>query len=290
MMQSFWDLPTHEVQPQAGLRIAEYSLVRKIGGGEISEVWLGVNAARACAAIKIMSRRLDERMPDHKYGFRFLQEGYTMLGLRHPCILRVFQVSCEERWFWIVSEYMACGTVADILDRRGRVPLTEASIIINNVLHALEYAHGRGIIHRDIKPANMLVDNKRQHVVLADFGIMQSTTSGSRLTLHGKMVGTPEYVSPEQARGKLVDPRSDLYSVGAVFYHLLFGRPPFEGTGLEVARHHVRTPLTFPDELMVRDDVRAFIEKAMAKEPESRFASAREMRHALNAILERKES
>lgn len=284
MQQSWYDLPTHDVELTAGLRMAEFTLVEQIGRGAASEVWLADNEYGWRVAIKLLSRHVDAMHPEHRYGYRFMQEAHVMSLMHHPNILPVFRASFDSQFYWMISAYMSDGTLEDWAECSGCFGQRAAVAIADHLLFALQYAHAKGIIHRDIKPENILIDGQRGAFVLADFGTAQHTT-GARITLQKKMIGTVDYVSPEQARGELLDPRSDLYSVGCLLYRLICGDVPFHAENpMEIARMHVKAPLVFPDGVPITPGMRNLIGKAMEKQPDNRFVDAATMRAALAAL------
>ena len=205
---------------------------------------------------------------------RFLREIKVTAKLRHPHILPLFDSGEAGGQLWYTMPYVEGGTLRQRLMKENRLPVEDACRITHDVLAALAYAHQQGIIHRDIKPENILLDGGE--AVLADFGIAQAVTAADteRLTGLGVALGTPAYMSPEQAAGEEADRRSDLYSVGCVLYEMLTGAPPSRG-----ATAQSRT-------LSLPASVRAVVEKALAPDPGLRFGTAVEFAAALGARSE----
>ena len=215
---------------------------------------------------------------------RFLREIKLTANLRHPHILPLFDSGEAQGLLWYTMPYVEGESLRQRLTRDKRLPLQDALRITVNVLAALTYAHEHGIVHRDIKPENILVEGGE--AVLADFGIAQAVTAAGteRLTQMGLALGTPAYMSPEQAAGGEIDRRSDLYSLGCVLYEMLSGEPPFRApTPQAVVAKHLTEP---PPPLQVPDGavparVAEALDKAMAKSPADRFGTAAEFGDAL---------
>jgi serine/threonine-protein kinase len=207
---------------------------------------------------------------------RFLREIETTAGLRHPHILPLYDSGHESGVLFYVMPFVEGPSLRDHLDREGQLPLDDALRIAGEVAEALSYAHSRGVIHRDIKPENILLENG--HAMVADFGIAHavSESGGEKLTRIGAALGTPLYMSPEQANAEAVDPRSDLYSLACVVYEMLAGAPPFNGPTVFVviARHALDpVPALRTARPGVPPPVAEAIERALAKTPADRFAT-----------------
>lgn len=279
------DEVTQIIRPKAGMRFAEFVFDRQIGEGAASEVWLAHDFFGERAAIKIVTRSEDRQFEDRHYARRLLIEGETMLNLHHPNILHVKRTGMDIHWYYMIMAYVTGGTVASALERKGRMPLHQALAVTNNVLHALEYAHARGIVHRDIKPQNILLDPPAGRVLLADFGILYRQRKASdRMTLPGKVLGTAAYMAPEQVRGRDLDARTDLYAVGCMLYEMLYGQPPFGkkyGDDLAIARRQVSEPVVFPATPALSHQLQAVIGRVLEKEPAKRYQHAAAFRRAL---------
>ena len=201
--------------------------------------------------------------------------------------MNVFDWGIEDSIYYLVMEYVEGRDLKDIILQGGPLLPERAVEIAMSICLALEAAHAQGIVHRDIKPQNVIVtyDNK---IKVMDFGIAR-TTGGSAMTQTGTIMGTAQYISPEQAQGRSADPRSDLYSLGVVLYEMLTGKVPFDGDNpVSIAYKHVREDPLPPS--MVNPDVspglEAVVMKALAKNPENRYQSAVEMRSDLERCLE----
>jgi serine/threonine protein kinase len=237
-------------------------------------------------AVKVLPTYLAH---DPNFAARFRREARAIAKLEHPHVLRVYDSGQEGELSYIVMRYVEGGTVKNILGRP--LALDRVVDIIAQVGEALDYAHQQGIIHRDVKPANVLMDRGRW-ALLADFGLAKMAASSVQITKTGVGVGTPAYMSPEQAQGKPVDARSDIYSLGIVLFEMLTGRVPFEAdTPLAILIKHLTAPLPLPREVNpdIPEPVERVILKAVAKAPEDRFQRVSEMVEALRRAAMRKE-
>jgi non-specific serine/threonine protein kinase len=233
-------------------------------------------------AVKVLRPELAESLGID----RFLREITTTANLRHPHILPLYDSGEADGHLFYVMPFVEGETLRDRLSREAQLPLDEALGLADEIADALHYAHSRGVVHRDIKPENILLENG--HAVVADFGIASavSTAGSEKLTMTGMALGTPHYMSPEQASGDAVDSRTDLYALGCVLYEMLAGAPPFNGpTAMAVLARHAIDPV--PSLRTVRPAVSAAIagvvERALAKTPVDRFATVQEWRRALDA-------
>ena len=213
---------------------------------------------------------------------RFKRELKLVASLEHPAIVPVYDVGEDDDQPFFVMRYMSGGSLAAMI-KKGRLSLSDAAVIIERLASALDHAHSKGIIHRDIKPDNVLFD-AGNNPYLSDFGVAKFTETSVSATGHDVM-GTPAYISPEQARGENVDHRADIYGLGAILYEMLAGKRPYPGdTVIGVAVQHVNDPI--PDILMDRPDlpveVDAIIKTAMAKDKEKRYNTALELALALS--------
>jgi hypothetical protein len=215
-------------------------------------------------------------------------------ALRHPNVVWVFDFDVEDGLSYIVMEYLEGDSLKTRLNdyrvRGERMPLGEVVRILLDVLDGLAYAHSEGMIHRDLKPGNVLL-TKRGDAVLSDFGIAQ-IVGGTRHTLPGALMGTVSYMAPEQGREGRSDRRSDIYSVGVIFYEMLVQRPPFEAdTPLAVLMKHVSDPLPLPREIdpSIPEPFERVILRALAKDPDDRYQCAAEMARALREAAQEAE-
>src|SRR5262249_27770414 len=198
-------------------------------------------------------------------------------GLSHPNIVSIFDRGRAEGTYYIAMEYLDGRTLKELLVRNGPTPVPIAIDYARQILSALSFAHRNGIVHRDIKPHNIVVGGDGR-LKVTDFGIARS--GASQMTEAGSIVGTAQYLSPEQARGAPVDPRSDLYSLGIVLYEMLTGSVPFTGdAAVEIAMKHLSAIPDPPSKLRpeVSHDLDAIVMRALAKDPDQRYASAEEM-------------
>ncbi|GAA4817051.1 Stk1 family PASTA domain-containing Ser/Thr kinase [Nocardioides caeni] len=272
-----------------------YELAELLGRGGMAEVRKGTDTR--LGRIVAVKRLRSDLASDATFQARFRREAQSSASLNHPAIVSVYDTG-EERTVqadgssevvpYIVMEYVAGRTLRDIL-REGRKILPERALeITSGVLSALDYSHRAGIIHRDIKPGNVMLTPSGD-VKVMDFGIARAISDAqSSMTQTAAVVGTAQYLSPEQARGETVDSRSDVYSAGCLLYELLTGRPPFVGDSpVAVAYQHVREPAVPPSrhEADLTPQVDAIVMKALAKRVEDRYQSAAQMRADIERYL-----
>jgi serine/threonine-protein kinase len=262
-----------------------YALHRQIGAGGMGRVFEAVDRQTGeRVAVKLMFARKEA---EPKALLRFQQEGALLLGMSHPNIVRVYGSFVEEHASCIAMELLEGSTLAEVL-REGPLPLERAKSLILQILSALEAAHERGIVHRDVKPQNVMVLNGDQ-VKVMDFGVARLARSGTdtTLTTTGMSLGTPLYMAPEQIHGDKVDARTDLYAAGALLYHMLTGRRPFEAEDpLAVAFMQVNEAPVTLRALRPRlpGEWDAVVLRALAKSPADRFQSAVAMGRAVAAL------
>lgn len=268
-------------------RIGErYDLQRVIGVGGMARVYLAHDRwLNREVAAKILDPAL---AADPTFVERFRREAQAAAALNHPNIVTIFDTGATEDSYFIVMEYVPGPNLKEDLLARGPLPETDALAIGAQIATALAAAHHRGLIHRDIKPHNVLLTPEGRAKV-TDFGIARAA-GASPLTATQVVMGSAQYIAPEQALHQPVDGRTDLYSLGIVLYELLAGRPPFAGDSLvAVAMQQVHAPL--PSLRALRPDLapetEAVITRALAKDPAARFPTADAMRHALDAARQR---
>ena len=259
-----------------------YRLERKLGSGGMADVWLAEDQELGRhVAVKILHERYSN---DEQFVERFRREATHAAGLSHPNIVSIYDRGVADGSYYIVMEYVEGRTLKELIVTRGPCPLPVAISYTRQILAALRYAHKNGIIHRDIKPHNVIVDREGR-VKVADFGIARA--GASEMTEAGSIVGTAQYLSPEQARGAPVDESSDLYSTGILLFELLTGKVPFTGeTPVEIAMKHLSQVPPAPSSVRseVPHDLDLVVLRALAKEPADRYRSAKEMDRDLELV------
>jgi beta-lactam-binding protein with PASTA domain/tRNA A-37 threonylcarbamoyl transferase component Bud32 len=269
-----------------------YELGELLGRGGMAEVRQAVDQ-RLGRSVAVKQLRADLAV-DPTFQARFRREAQSAAGLNHPTIVAVYDTGEEIDPLsgvsipYIVMELVEGPTLRDVL-REGRKILPERALeLTQGVLEALSYSHKAGIVHRDIKPANVML-TPNGGVKVMDFGIARAVADTSAtMTQTAAVIGTAQYLSPEQARGETVDARSDLYSTGCLLYELLAGRPPFVGDSpVSVAYQHVREAPVPPSQLdpEITPEIDAVVLKALAKDPDDRYQSAAEMRADISRLL-----
>jgi uncharacterized protein YraI len=260
--------------------LGQYQILREIGRGGMAVVYEAYQASlNRTVAVKVLPQQLAF---DKTFVQRFLREARAAAKLEHPNIVAIHDVGEYAGHYYIVMQKLAGEPLNGLIQRAGRLPLARAVRIVTQVAEALDYAHTHGIVHRDIKPANIIVGDG-DRTWLTDFGIAKAA-EGTQVTQTGVVVGTPEYMSPEQATGKPVGPASDIYSLGIVLYQMLTGRVPFEADSTPALLYkHVYDPpaplRTYAPELPAQ--VEAALAKALAKDPADRYRTAGEFAGAL---------
>ena len=269
----------------SGRKLGGYRVVRRLGSGAMADVYLAEQESLSRqVAVKVLR---GETLLHPTAVQRFGQEARAAAALVHGNIVQIHEVACIDGIHFLAEEYVAGPTLKLWLAKRGPLTAQQALTVLAQVGSALVRAAQQGVVHRDIKPENLLVSPAGE-VKVADFGLARllDSTAGLDLTQHGTALGTPLYMSPEQAEGGAVDTRSDLYSLGATVYHLLAGRPPFAGaTSVAVAIAHVQEPLVPISRL--RPDLPpaldAILDRLLAKSPADRFQSPTELLQAVEA-------
>ncbi|GGM78092.1 serine/threonine protein kinase [Longimycelium tulufanense] len=267
-----------------------YELGETLGYGGMSEVHRGrdVRLGRD-VAVKVLRADLAR---DPQFQLRFRREAQNAAALNHPAIVAVYDTGETETEYgplpYIVMEYVDGRTLRDIIKSEGPVQPRRAMEIMADVCAALDFSHRHGIVHRDVKPANVMI-TRSGAVKVMDFGIARAVADGqAAVTQTAAVIGTAQYLSPEQARGESVDARSDVYATGCVLFELLTGEPPFTGDSpVAVAYQHVREDPRAPSAVnpQVPQTLDAIVLKAMSKNPANRYQSAAEMRADLVRVL-----
>src|SRR6185295_15350866 len=262
---------------------SRYEITDEIGRGGMGVVFRGKDVRlRRSVAIKLLPPELAFR---EEVRSRFLREAQTAAQLSHPNVVPIYSVDEIDGMVFFVMALVEGESLGAHLKREGRAPLEFTRRVLRDVADALAYAHGRGIIHRDIKPDNILMDRVTGRTLVSDFGIARAAEGDSRLTVTGIAVGTPAYMSPEQAIGERdIDGRSDLYSLGVVGYQMLTGALPFAATNTPaMLMKHINEPPRPLHELRadLPPGIERAVERAMAKQPDQRWPDAAAFRDAL---------
>lgn len=252
-----------------------YEIIRRLGSGGMADVFLARDTHLGRdVAIKILYKRYAR---DEEFVTRFRREAEAAAGLNHPHIVSIYDRGEAESSYYIAMEYLEGKSLKEMIGEKGRLEPPVAIDIASQILQALQFAHEHHVIHRDIKPHNIMIGSRGQ-VKVTDFGIARAGAS-SQMTETGSIIGTAQYLSPEQAKGKAVEQSSDLYSLGIVLYEMLTGRVPFEGENpVAVALKHL-SDLPVPPQALVPqipDNLNTVVMRALAKDPFDRYKSAEE--------------
>jgi len=271
----------------------EFTVGALLGQGGFAAVFRARdNVLNRDVAVKVLDV---EMAPSAVVAERFMREAQTVARLEHPHIVPIYKVGRHEEIFYLIMRCIDGPSLGQLLETQKTLPVGDAARITRQVADALAYAHSHDIVHRDIKPDNILLD-KSGHVLVTDFGIAKAAqaakekkpSSGATLTSEGTVVGTPEYMSPEQAAGDPLDGRSDIYSLGVVLYQMLAGAPPFQGPSSAAILAQV---LTEPPEPIQRhradvpDEMAVVLDRMMEKKRAKRFQLASEVSRALVGAL-----
>src|SRR6476659_752240 len=266
-----------------------YEIEREIARGGMAEVYLARDQSLSRpVALKAL---FPEFARDPSFVERFRREAQAAANLNHPNIVAIYDWGQQSGTYFIVMEYVEGRSLSEIIRTDGPLHPRRSAEITADVAAALGFAHRNGVVHRDVKPGNIIISPTGQ-VKVADFGIAQAITGGAEqqnLTQAGAVMGTATYFSPEQAQGKPVDPRSDLYSLGCVLFEMLTSRPPFTGdTPVAIAYQHVQQTAPRPSAsgVDVPPALEAIDVQLLAKDPADRFASAEDLRADLRNYLE----
>ncbi|UCC83001.1 MAG: protein kinase [Gemmatimonadota bacterium] len=279
--RSFNGFPTDLRQALQMATAGEYEIHHELGRGGMGSVFLAREIGLdRLVAVKVLPPSL---MFDEGLIERFKREARMVAKLHHPNIIPVYRVHHSHNLAFYTMHFVPGRSLNELLGRNRVLSLPEVERIMLEAAAGLGYAHKRGVVHRDVKPANILIDAEG-HVHLTDFGIAKALVGSTQLTETGAVIGTPQYMAPEQCEGKLVDGRADQYSLAAVGYHLLVGHPPFQSDSMkELLYHHLFTPprplnaLRPETPLPLRDT----IHKALSKDPADRFDSLEDFRMAI---------
>ncbi|HHN47072.1 MAG TPA: serine/threonine protein kinase [Planctomycetes bacterium] len=259
-----------------GSRLGSYEIRTKLGEGGMGAVYLAHDASlEREVAIKVLP---PEYARDGAYVQRFEREAKSLARLRHPNLIHIYTVGAQDDVHYFAMELIRGETLAEYMRKRGPLEEQEVLQLAAQILSALHSIHRLGIMHRDIKAANIMLDGPG-HAVLMDFGLAKDR-SESGLTTAGAVLGTPEYMAPEQAQGDEVSPATDIYSFGVLLYEMLAGRLPFLGEKVfAVLRAHIESPPPPLEKLRpgITRGLARIVYKALEKNPAKRYASAAEM-------------
>lgn len=268
-------------------KIGRYEIVGNLGEGAMATVSKAFDPEiNRTLAIKLLR---DERCEDKEYRYRFLREAEASGNLTHPNIVTVYDIGEVNNQPYIAMELLEGETLDKIMESGERLQMTEIIGIGIQLADALGYAHARGIVHRDIKPSNIIRYKERNNIKITDFGIahMESTNIGQKTRI-GMVLGTPQYMSPEQVMGLEVDGRSDLFSVGVILYQLITGEKPFRADTLNSLYFQIMNDEPEPISKKVPDvdpAIRAVVKKLLKKKPQQRYQTGAELASDLSRIL-----
>lgn len=279
--------PAQAAAPKKTKRLGDYELVGKLGQGAMGSVYLAKQLSQdRMVALKLLPQDLAR---DEEFLERFRREARAAMRLSHPNIVAAYDVGVADSYHYIAMEYVDGPNMEIVLGKKGRLTEDHLLKVAYDMSLALEEAESHKVVHRDIKPANILFSNSTGAAKLTDLGLASASQGDRRVTMAGFCVGTPFYISPEQARGdRDVDGRADIYSLGATLYHLATGRYPFDGSNpVVVMTKHLNEhpPLPHVREPAVSAYVSALIQKMMAKDPRQRPQNARELRTDIERCL-----
>jgi serine/threonine-protein kinase PpkA len=260
------------------LQIKGYRVLSKIGEGGMSNVFLAEREADGTqVALKILNARPSD---DKQLLQRFIQESALISDINHPNVVRIYDKGFTDDYAYIAMEYFTGGSLKDVI--AGGLTPRQALSLLAQAAAALAGIHRLGIVHRDVKPANMML-RADGTMVLADFGIAKRTEGSMERTVHGEFFGTPYYISPEQANGKPATERSDIYSLGIIFYEMLMNERPFDGNSIvELITQHVHAPVPRLPEAL--SEYQVLVDRMLAKDPAERLQNADEVLDAIDRV------
>ncbi|MGD9047002.1 MAG: FHA domain-containing serine/threonine-protein kinase [Anaerolineae bacterium] len=263
-----------------GKQWGRFQIIEERGRGGMAVVYKAYDTVlQRTVALKVLLPLL---AANREFTRRFSREAITAANLKHQGIVVIHDVGSYENFQYIVMEYLEGPTLQQEIQEKGAMPITRVSSILGQLAEALDYAHGQELIHRDVKPANIII-GAQECVTLTDFGLVKAATN-TQITGEGAAIGTLKYMSPEQAQGREIDSRSDIYSLGVVVYEMLIGETPFAGTTpyqtLQQLIHDSPPPLTQRNP-QIPARVEQVVLQALAKEPGRRFSTAGRFAQAL---------
>lgn len=269
-----------------GKQFKDYKVMASIAEGGMAAVYKAYQPhLDRTVAVKVLPRQY---ALEHQFVERFRREAKTLAKLQHPRILPIYDYGIEGEYFFLVMPFIEGGDLTHLM-KKSRLTLEQIGPIVTQVGDALDFAHTQGVIHRDLKPNNILMD-QRGNCFLSDFGLAKiAEESSSKLTSSGLIVGTADYMSPEQGLGQVVDSRTDIYSFGVILYELVTGQVPFKAeTPTAVIIKTIQEPLRPPRDLNpdLPEAIEEVILVACAKQPDDRFATVHELVQAFQAALQ----
>ena len=268
------------MQDLAGTVWGRFQIMEERGRGGMAVVYKAYDGVlQRTVALKVLLSML---AANQEFTDRFRREAITAANLRHPNIVVIYDVGSHQNFQYIVMEYLEGPTLQQEIQARGILPMERCLHLLGQLAGALDYAHRQGLVHRDVKPANVIIGS-RDHVTLTDFGLVKAVRT-TKITGEGSAIGTLKYMSPEQAAGKELDSRSDVYSLGVVVYEMLTGESPFTGTTpfqtLQELMHKPPPPFS-AHRAAVPANVERVVFQALAKDPNRRFGTAGEFVRAM---------
>lgn len=282
-MKVAMDRLNRDKQKPEVVRIGNYEIVGKLGDGGLGTVYKAYQLSMGRAvALKVLHKKWDK---DDEFKKRFLLEAKLAGRLSHGNLIQVFDVGKDRGLYYFSMEFIDGETVEAKIDREGPMPIPESLDITLQVLRAIAHLKRHNVVHRDIKPGNIML-TKSGMVKLGDFGFVL-THLDQYIANEGEVLGTPDYIAPEVAMGEQnIDWRSDQYSLGCSLYHMVVGKPPFEGTGSSVMRQHIRADLPDPRSINpdVPDKVVHILERMLAKNPGDRYQEPEELFQDLELV------
>jgi serine/threonine-protein kinase len=275
-----FERPDEEITRLRRATGTRYRVIRRLGGGGMADVFLAEQAQLArTVVIKVLHPHLAR---DAEVAERFRREAEAAAKLVHPHVCQILDYGATESVVFTIMPYLKGGSLADAISKHRYVDPARAACVAAQVAVALDYAHRQGVVHRDVKPDNVLFDEDG-NAVITDFGIATARFH-QRLTATGRAMGTPHYMSPEQAMGKLVDGRSDIYAVGILLYESLVGFPPFDGQdAFSVSYKQVHEAPVAPVDVSPRipQPLSDIVMRCLAKSPASRYDRGNDLADAL---------
>jgi serine/threonine protein kinase/tetratricopeptide (TPR) repeat protein len=272
-----------------GTKLGSYEIIEEIGKGGMATVYRAYQPTIGRhVAVKVIKKSIVE---DEVAMGRFRREARLVARLEHPHLLPIYDFDGSHDPPYIVMRYLEGGTLKDVL-RRGSVPFEEIGYLLRQIAAALDYAHRQGIVHRDIKPSNIMID-REGNAFVADFGIARpyarsKASTGQDLTQSGSLIGTPDYMAPEQAMGKELDHRADIYSLGVILFEMLTGQLPYQSNSpMGVAIQHIEEPVPSACALNASLPSRTdkVLRRALSKDPSERYQTVSELAEAIIAAL-----